>query len=1102
MSQFVDIETSPEAIQEDEELIEAVEAAVEIVTESVYNQIRYEIVTFLEQVQQTMEGIFPFLVDYRQNPELIWPDMEHLAIFLVLYVVTFVFLAPRRTRRGRGGNHKNPDHYLSKRGIRHSRSRSGSFAESFAAWSYDEMDNVGNSLNSVTGARYLAMMQQHEEESDEERFVRVYPSLFAESHYDRLILPPVCRRIEKPKASELRQQKQAAEEAQRRRKKADEKAQQRRTDEADDPVERLQKYYRHFLVLVRSLFTFDYAGAAWTILLWLQGIIRHRRIQSRDRLVKSPQRLTSTGTDDDILSQGDDSSRAEDDDDNDGESDKSGTEEDENDSLDSVNLPQHHSKGQGVDSESSENNTAATATSTAPSTPFATPNAGNRSRNVITTSEINAQTPRVPLLDSLSDKKSMLSPLVEEKKEALSATAGSSTDNVSKTLSPNLSPFLLQPKHSSGRKVKQSAVEEDDDADFEALPENIAKESPAMPDPSTLESPRASGNTVYYSSQQVNGSSTAESSHDRVQVLYDNFALPGTISTPKASGSRQHNDHLRSPPRIEDASKPRSSTWYFFETAHSKESLKQMSLDVPVPDKNGYFVGDEFLPDDRCTPLLVFVNSRSGPQQGHLLITQLKRLLNPIQIWDLANGSPEPILESFLVFTKLRILVCGGDGTVSWIISALDSMDLKQHKWPPIAILPLGTGNDLARIHGWGAGYNNESLIGILEQISDSYISILDRWELTIMTGGSKKRVKATKNFFNYFSVGVDAEAALQVHYLRERRPEWFFSRLVNKAWYGVLSAEESIKGNSVNVRREIVLYADGVRVPLPQDSQGIIILNIDSYAGGVPLWSYGVKHGSNNRVRVRRSQSLSGMRNIHIERSRGLERTDSTDDLSSLTMSDEERFARVTACDRQSSCQDGFLDIVSVRGLVHLGQCKVGIGSAHRLAQCREIKIVIKKKVAVQIDGEPWRQDKCVLHIKRKPEPALMLHRSADDGGIETEMSQLLDWAEERRLIDGQVHTALMKEFSRRIESKTRERRHENNVLQNLKRAIGSTSGISSMGNTSRTPSPGLTSRPYLRESPEVDNFRGRSKSLHNLALANNSFPSIHHDRKNGINF
>jgi hypothetical protein len=84
------------------------------------------------------------------------------------------------------------------------------------------------------------------------------------------------------------------------------------------------------------------------------------------------------------------------------------------------------------------------------------------------------------------------------------------------------------------------------------------------------------------------------------------------------------------------------------------------------------------------------------------------------------------------------------------------------------------------------------------------------------------------------------------------------------------------------------------------------------------------------------------------------------------------------------------------------------------------------------------------------------MLHRSADEsGGVETEMAKLLDWAEERQIIDRNVHSTLMKEFSRRIERKTRQRRvrSQDNLMLSLSRAIGRTNSFPSNNQASLFP-------------------------------------------------
>ena len=127
-------------------------------------------------------------------------------------------------------------------------------------------------------------------------------------------------------------------------------------------------------------------------------------------------------------------------------------------------------------------------------------------------------------------------------------------------------------------------------------------------------------------------------------------------------------------------------------------------------------VDTEALPED-AMPLLVFVNSKSGGQMGTYMLESLRSNLNPLQVVDLHNTGPKAALKLFANVPNVRILVAGGDGTVAWILQTLDEIDVP--KKPPVGVLPLGTGNDLARVLGWGGGYSNELISELLVQVLD-----------------------------------------------------------------------------------------------------------------------------------------------------------------------------------------------------------------------------------------------------------------------------------------------------------------------------------------------------------------------------------------------
>lgn len=92
--------------------------------------------------------------------------------------------------------------------------------------------------------------------------------------------------------------------------------------------------------------------------------------------------------------------------------------------------------------------------------------------------------------------------------------------------------------------------------------------------------------------------------------------------------------------------------------------------------------------------------------------------------------------------------------------------------------------------------------------------------------------------FNNYFGIGIDGEITSAYDSLRKLRPYLFFHRLVNKFWYILVWIYKFLRFRYQSLSDTLEIYCDGQLIDIKQQEfRGIILANINSYAGGCKLW-------------------------------------------------------------------------------------------------------------------------------------------------------------------------------------------------------------------------------------------------------------------------
>ncbi|KAE9413529.1 hypothetical protein Angca_009285, partial [Angiostrongylus cantonensis] len=317
-------------------------------------------------------------------------------------------------------------------------------------------------------------------------------------------------------------------------------------------------------------------------------------------------------------------------------------------------------------------------------------------------------------------------------------------------------------------------------------------------------------------------------------------------------------------------------------------------------------------------PIITLVNTICGSCTGRNVYRSFLRHLHPRQVIDVQKENVKTALQWIEEHPELaanvRLVVAGGDGTISVVFRTLELFQTK----PPVAILPLGTGNDLSRVLGWGAGTNGE--LDILKYLNDVFaaeVQKLDRWNIVTKSKNQfgRRTVITNKGMTNYVSIGVDASVTFGMQSTRKSIPRAMSSRFLNKFLFFSFGTKDVFTRTCKGLRDKISLYLDDRLVKLPE-IEGLVFLNIHCWGAGVQPWKY-AEHECPQKL------------------------------------------------------DDGIFEVFAVTSSFHIAQMQVGLAAPLFIGQGKRAVVVTQDAAVLpmQCDGEAWMQSRCEFHISHHGE-------------------------------------------------------------------------------------------------------------------------------------